>query len=74
MVISHPDSSKIWVRLQATASHIITYTDSLKELRHGDFQFFWSKRPQIITKYLCRKHNTYGTLRGRYQVDFQRKK
>ena len=45
----------------------------LKELRHGDFQVFWSKLPQIITKYLCRTRNTYGTLRGRNQVNFQRK-
>ena len=42
----------------------------LKELRHGDFQVFWSKLPQILTKYLCRTQNTYRTQRGRYQVDF----
>ena len=45
----------------------------LKELCHGDFQVFWSKLPQIITKYFCRTRNTYKTLRGRYQVDFRRK-
>ena len=50
-----------------------TFHFLLKELRHGDFQFFWSKLPQIITKYLCRTRNTYGTLRGRNQVNFQRK-
>ena len=44
---------------------------SLKELRHGDFQIFWSKLPQIITKYLYRTQTTYRTLRGRYQVNFR---
>ena len=45
----------------------------LKELSHGDFQVFWSKLPQIRTKYLCHTQNTYRTLlRGRYQVNFRR--
>ena len=26
------------------------------------FRFFWSKLPQIRTKYLCRTRNTYRTL------------
>ena len=38
----------------------------LKERCHIDFQNLGSKRSQIRTKYLCR------TLRGRYQVNFQR--
>ena len=45
----------------------------LKEFRRGDFQVFWSKLPQIRTKYLCRTQNTYGTLKGRYQVNLQEK-
>ena len=52
------------------ASHA---AEILKELCHGDFQVFWSKLPQIITEYFCRKRNTYRTLRGRYQVNFRRK-
>ena len=43
-------------------------------LRHGDFQVFGSKWPQIRTTYLCRTQNTYGTLKGRYQVNLQEKK
>ena len=36
------------------------------------FQVFWSKLPQIIVKYLCCTQNTYRTLRGVYQVNFQK--
>ena len=43
----------------------------LQGLRHGDFQVFRSKWPQIRTTYLCRTQNTYGTLKGRYQVNLQ---
>ena len=45
----------------------------LQLLRHGDFQVFGSKWPQIRTTYLCRTQNTYGTLKGRYQVNLQEK-
>ena len=45
----------------------------LQGLRHGDFQVFGSKLPQIRTTYLCRTQNTYGTLKGRYQVNLQEK-
>ena len=45
----------------------------LQGLRHGDFQVFGSKWPQITTTYLCRTQNTYGTLKGRYQVNLQAK-
>ena len=45
----------------------------LQGLRHGDFQVFGSKWPQIRTTYLCRTQNTYGTLKGRYQVNLQEK-
>ena len=37
------------------------------------FRFFGSKWPQIRTTYLCRTENTYGTLKGRYQVNVQEK-
>ena len=42
-------------------------------LRHGDFQVFGSKWPEIRTTYLCRTQNTYGTLKERYQVNFKEK-
>ena len=42
-------------------------------LRHGDFQVFGSKWPQIKTTYVCRAQNPYGTLKGRYQVNSQEK-
>ena len=45
----------------------------LQGLRHGDFQVFGSKWPQIRTTYLCRIQNTYGTLKGSYQVNLQEK-
>ena len=45
----------------------------LKGLRHGDFQVFGSKWPQIRTTYLCRTENTYGTLKERYQLNLQEK-
>ena len=45
----------------------------LQGLRHGDFQVFGSKWPQIRTTYLCRTQNPYGTLKGRYQVNLQEK-
>ena len=45
----------------------------LQGLRHGDFQVFGSKWPEIRTTYLCRTRNTYGTLKGRYQVNLQEK-
>ena len=45
----------------------------LQVLRHGDFQVFGSKWPQIRTTYLCRTQNTYGTLKERYQVNLQEK-
>ena len=45
----------------------------LQLLGHGDFQVFGSKWPQIRTTYLCRTQNTYGTLKGRYQVNLQGK-
>ena len=44
----------------------------LKVRRHGDFQVFWSKLPQIRTKYLGHTWNIYRTLRGRNQVNFRR--
>ena len=46
----------------------------LQGLRHGDFQAFGSKWPQITTTYLCRTQNTDGTLKGRYQVNLQERK
>ena len=45
----------------------------LQGLRHGDFQVFGAKWPQIRTTYLCRTQNTYGTLKGSYQVNLQEK-
>ena len=42
-------------------------------LRHGNFPVFGSKWPQIRTTYLCRTQNTYGTLKGRYEVNLQEK-
>ena len=45
----------------------------LQGLRHGDFQVFGSKWPQIRTTYLCRTQNTYGTLKGGYQVNLHKK-
>ena len=42
-------------------------------LCHCDFQVFWSKLPQIRTTQLCCTQKTYGTLRGRYQVNLQEK-
>ena len=45
----------------------------LQGLRDGDFQIFGSKWPQIRTTYLCRRRNTDGTLKGRYQVTLQEK-
>ena len=45
----------------------------LQGLRHGDFQVFGSKWPQIRTTYLFRTQNTDGTLKGRYQVNLQKK-
>ena len=45
----------------------------LQGLRHGDFQVFGSKWPQIRTTYLCRTQNSDGTLKGRYQVNLQEK-
>ena len=47
----------------------LTYRDS----RHGDFQVFGSKWPEIRTTYLCRTQNTYGTIKGRYQVNLEEK-
>ena len=37
------------------------------------FQVFGSKWPQIRTTCLCRTQSTYGTLKGRYQVNLQEK-
>ena len=34
---------------------------------------FESKWPKIRTTYLCRTQNTYGTLKGKYQVNLQEK-
>ena len=45
----------------------------LQGLRHCDFQVFGSKWPKIRTTYLCRTQNTYGTLKGGYQVNLQEK-
>ena len=45
----------------------------LQGLRHGDFHVLRSKWPQIRTTYLCRRRNTNGTLKGRYQVNLQEK-
>ena len=45
----------------------------LQLLGHGDFQVFGSKWPQVRTTYLCRTQNTYGTLKGSYQVNLQKK-
>ena len=45
----------------------------MQGLRDGDFKVFESKWPQIRTTYLCRTQNTYGTLKGRYQVNLQQK-
>ena len=45
----------------------------LQGVRHGDFQVFGSKWPEITTTYLCRTQNTYETLKGRYQVNLQEK-
>ena len=42
-------------------------------LLHGDFQVFGSKQPQVRTTRLCRTQNTYGTLKGRQQVNLQEK-
>ena len=42
-------------------------------LRHGDFQVFGSKWNEIRTTYLCRTQNTYGTIKGRYQVNLEEK-
>ena len=49
-------------------SFLPKYLD-LQGPRHGDFQVFGSKWPKIRTTYLCRTQNTYGTLKGRYQVN-----
>ena len=46
---------------------------NLQGLRQGDFQVFGSKWPKIRTTYLSRTQNTYGTLKGRYQVNLQEK-
>ena len=46
----------------------------LQGLRHGDFEVFGSKLPEITTTYLCRTQNSYGILKGRYQVNLQEKK
>ena len=45
----------------------------LPGLRHGDIQVLGSKWPQIRTTYLCPTQNTYGTLKGSYQVNLQEK-
>ena len=45
----------------------------LQGVRHADFQVFGSKWPEITTTYLCRTQNTYGTLKGSYQVNLQEK-
>ena len=45
----------------------------LSGLRHGDIQVLGSKRPEIRTTYLCPTQNTYGTLKGSYQVNLQEK-
>ena len=37
------------------------------------FRFFGSKWPQKRTTCICRTQNTYGTLKGRYQVNLQEK-
>ena len=37
------------------------------------FAFLGQKWPQIRTTCLCRTQNTYGTLKGRYQVSLQEK-
>ena len=42
----------------------------LQGLRHGDFQGFVSKWPQIRTTYLCRTQNTYGTLKRKISSTF----
>ena len=47
----------------------LTYRDSGIVI----FQVFGSKWPQIRTTYLCRTQNTYGTRKGRYQVNLQEK-
>ena len=47
----------------------LTYWDSFM----GDFQVFGSKQPQLRTTCLCRTQNTYGTLKGRQQVNLQEK-
>ena len=49
------------------------FCQNRQRLRHGDFQVFGSKRPQIRTTYLCRTQNTYGTLKERYRVNLQEK-
>ena len=36
-------------------------------------RFLGHKWPQIRTTCLCRTQNTYGTLKGRYQVNLQEK-
>ena len=46
----------------------LTYRDSVMVISG-----FVSKWPQIRTTYLCRTQNTYGTLKGRYQVNLQEK-
>ena len=45
----------------------------LRGLRHGDFHVLRSKWPQIRTTYLWRTQNTYGTLKGSYQVNLHEK-
>ena len=37
------------------------------------FRFLWSKLPQIRTTHISCTQNTYGTLKGRYQVNLQEK-
>ena len=37
------------------------------------FRFGGQKWPEITTTYPCRTQNTFGTLKGRYQVNLQEK-
>ena len=37
------------------------------------FRFLGQNGLKITTTYLCRTQNTYGTLKGRYQVNLQEK-
>ena len=57
-----------------TASHVFIFDSGsgLEELCRVDFDILGTKLTQIKIKYLCHTRNSFRTLRGRYQVNFQR--